>query len=72
MENFITRFPIPGSQVVEGVRYEDSKGRVYINSEQYFEGISPKVWAFTIGGYQICHKWLTDSKGRSLTFEDLL
>jgi len=71
LENFITRFPVSGSQVVEGLRYEDTMGRVYINSEQYFEGISPDVWAFTIGGYQVCHKWLKDRKGRTLTFEDL-
>ena len=71
LETFITRFPVSGSQVVEGVRYEDSARRVYINSEQYFEGIPPEVWAFTIGGYQVCHKWLKDRKGRTLTFEDL-
>ncbi len=71
LENFITRFPIPGPQVVEGVRYEDSARRVHINSEQYFEGIPPDVWAFTIGGYQVCHKWLKDRKGRTLSFEDL-
>ncbi len=81
LERFITRFPVPGPQVVEGVRYVippgpplekgGGKGRVYINSEQYFEGISPEVWAFTIGGYQVCHKWLKDRKGRTLSFEDL-
>jgi hypothetical protein len=71
LETFITRFPIAGSQVVEGVRYEDSARRVYINSEQYFEGIPPEVWFFTIGGYQVCHKWLKDRKGRTLSFEDL-
>jgi hypothetical protein len=26
-------------------------GRVYINAKQYFEGITPKVWEFRIGGY---------------------
>ena len=71
LETFLTRFPIPGPQVVEGVRYEDSARRVHINSEQYFEGIPPEVWAFTIGGYQVCHKWLKDRKGRTLSFEDL-
>lgn len=45
-------------------------GRVYINSEQYFEGIPPEVWAFTIGGYQVCHKWLKDRKGRTLSDDD--
>ena len=71
LETFITGFPVPGSQVVEGVRYKDSARRVYINSEQYFEGVPPDVWAFTIGGYQVCHKWLKDRKGRTLSFEDL-
>jgi len=71
LETFITRFPVPGSQVVEEVRYQDSARRVYINSEQYFEGIPPDLWAFSIGGYQVCHKWLKDRKGRTLTFEDL-
>ena len=71
LDNFITRFLVSGSQVVEGVRYEDSARRVYINSEQYFEGVPPEVWAFTIGGFQVCHKWLKDRKGRTLSFEDL-
>ena len=71
LEKFITGFPVPGSQVVEQVRYQDSARRVYINAEQYFEGVPPEVWAFTIGGYQVCHKWLKDRKGRTLTFEEL-
>ena len=23
------------------------------------------------GGYQVCHKWLKDRKGRTLSFEDI-
>ena len=45
--------------------------RLYIYSEQYFEDVPPDVWAFTIGGYQVCHKWLKHRKGRTLSFEDL-
>ena len=71
LDKLITRFPVAGSQVVDGVRYQDTARRVYINSEQYFEGVPPEVWTFTIGGYQVCHKWLKDRKGRTLTFEDL-
>jgi predicted helicase len=71
LDKLITRFPVAGSQVVEEVHYLDSARRVYINSEQYFEGVPPDVWGFTIGGYQVCHKWLKDRKGRTLTFEDL-
>ena len=54
-------------------------GRVYISKDngrsdkrgQYFEGISPEVWEFRIGGYQPMEKWLKDRKGRTLSFEDL-
>jgi hypothetical protein len=46
-------------------------GRVYINRKQYFEGITPAVWKFRIGGYQVCEKWLKDRKGRTLTHDDL-
>lgn len=46
---------------------ENGTGRVYINEEQYFEGVEPDVWRFHVGGYQVCKKWLKDRKGRTLT-----
>jgi type I restriction-modification system DNA methylase subunit len=47
------------------------KARVYINKEQYFEGVQPEVWEFHIGGYQVCEKWLKDRRGRKLQFDDI-
>lgn len=47
------------------------RGRVYINPEQFFEGIEPEVWEFQIGGYQVCEKWLKDRRGRTLNYDDL-
>ena len=55
------------------------EGRVYISKDnsrsgkrgQYFEGISPEMWEFRIGGYQPMEKWLKDRKGHTLSFEDL-
>ena len=46
-------------------------GRVYINAQQYFEGVEPAVWEFQIGGYQVCEKWLKDRRGRVLDYDDL-
>jgi hypothetical protein len=37
----------------------------------YFEGVPPEVWAFQVGGYQVCQKWLKDRKGRLLTYDDI-
>ena len=46
-------------------------GRVYINKTQYFSPVPQEVWEFQIGGYQVCHKWLKDRRGRTLTDEDI-
>lgn len=50
---------------------DDEHGRVFINPDQYFEGIEPAVWEFQIGGYQVCDKWLKDRRGRVLDYDDL-
>ncbi len=78
----ITTYPIAGANEIEKVRYTEpgeagsehtplSEGRVWINREQYFEGVLPEVWNFHVGGYQPCQKWLKDRKGRNLTYDDL-
>ena len=53
------------------LNHQSEQGRIYINKEQYFEGVPPEVWNFHVGGYQVCQKWLKDRKGRTLTFEDI-
>ena len=62
-------FPQRGSMQVDVYRWEDN--RVYINSEQYFEGVPESAWNFFIGGYQPAQKWLKDRKGMTLSFEDV-
>ena len=72
LNHLITGFPISGASEVEKVRYVEQKpGRVYINKDQYFDGIDPELWKFQIGGYQVLHKWLNDRKGRNLSSDDL-
>lgn len=65
----------PAQNTVGKVQYTEphgsQQGRVYINSAQYFKGVPADVWAFQIGGYQVCHKWLKDRKGRTLSFDDI-
>ncbi len=36
-----------------------------------FHGVPEAVWDFHIGGYQVCHKWLKDRKGRTLSHQDI-
>ena len=36
-----------------------------------FHGVPEEVWDFHIGGYRVCHKWLKDRKGSTLSDEDV-
>lgn len=72
----LPRYPQAGNHMVERVEYtqpadKPGEGRVWINKTQYFEGVPPGVWEFHVGGYQVCHKWLKDRKGRALSFGDI-
>ncbi|MBK6681464.1 MAG: hypothetical protein IPG53_16370 [Ignavibacteriales bacterium] len=42
-----------------------------MNDFNYFGPISEEVFQFTIGGYQVCHKWLKDRKGKELTLDEV-
>ncbi len=72
----VPTYSIAGGSVVERIAYcpspDDPKsGRVSINATHYFEGVSPDVWAYHTGGFQICHKWLKDRKGRTLSHDEI-
>ncbi|MFA5803905.1 MAG: type ISP restriction/modification enzyme [Melioribacteraceae bacterium] len=62
-------FSQKGSNKVEKIKYED--GKVWINKEQFFDGVKEEVWQYQIGGYQVCEKWLKDRKERTLTLEEI-
>ncbi len=64
-------FPVEGNNCVEKVRYAPPQKRVWINGEQYFDGVAPDTWEFTIGGYQPAEKWLKDRKNRLLSYDDI-
>lgn len=58
-----------GDGIVDKPRLEN--GQVWINADQYFDGVPPTAWDFHIGGYQPAQKWLKDRKGRALTYDDI-
>jgi predicted helicase len=85
-DKYITSYPNDGTNIVErkmtknSIGYEqtgDGVGRVWINDEQYFDGVPEIAWNFYIGGYQPAQKWLKDrvstplNNPRPLTYEDI-
>lgn len=55
-----------GDDMVEFVKYDPESGRVFINKNKYFVGITTEMWEYMIGGYQVLQKYLKDRKGRRL------
>ena len=74
LEKTISKFPIEGNNKVEKPRFDSAQrdnGKVWINKEQYFDGVKEEVWQYQIGGYQVCDKWLKDRKDRTLTLDEI-
>ena len=69
VNQFITTYPIAGSDTIEKLAYKN--GKVFINAEQYFGNVPEVAWNFYIGGYQPARKWLKDRKKRVLNNTDI-
>jgi hypothetical protein len=70
--NTITRKMTTASPGWEATNEENTIGRVWINDQQFFDGVPLIAWEFYIGGYQPAQKWLKDRKDRKLEFDDIL
>jgi predicted helicase len=57
-----------GSNKIEKPEWVD--GKMKINSNQYFTGISKEVWEFEIGGYKVLQHYLKDRKGRAIDYDE--
>jgi len=77
----LTKFVGPSREVTKPDWTPDHGGTVWIDAKgsgaairpgtSGFQGVPEAVWNFHIGGYQVCHKWLKDRKGSTLTDEDI-
>lgn len=70
-DNVVTRKMTKNSIGFDFSNEADQTGKVWINDEQYFEGVPLSAWEFYIGGYQPAQKWLKDRRGRELTYDDI-
>jgi hypothetical protein len=78
-ENIAANIQHPKSEIENGIvargktglRYDPATERVYINAAQYFGPVPSDVWAYQVGGYQVCEKWLKDRQERRLALDDI-
>ena len=71
LEPPLVKFQGTGENSVADVKYNPKTLQVSINPHQYFEPVLPEVWEYQIGGYEVCHKWLKDRKGRQLSLDEI-
>ncbi len=71
VSDFITTFPVGGSNIVEKKYPNFENGNVYINEIQYFGNVPELAWNFYIGGYQPAQKWIKDRRELELSMEDI-
>ena len=64
------RFEGDGDAVVSKLRYE--AGHIWINTTQYFADVPLAVWAFEVGAYQVCEKWLRERRRQRLTAVEIV
>jgi predicted helicase len=64
LDSPVTKFQGTGDKQVDKIKYDKDGESVYINKDQYFEGLEENIWQYRIGGYQVCNKWLKDRKGK--------
>ena len=84
LDKLVTTYTGPGTPRVGRVGWSD--GAVWLDAGRTnareghratkpgtigFQGVPEKVWDFHLGGYQVCHKWLKDRKGGTLSDEEL-
>ncbi|MDP2649844.1 MAG: type ISP restriction/modification enzyme [bacterium] len=69
VNQFITTYPIAGSNIIENPNYKE--GKVFINESQYFGKVPESTWNFYVGGYQPAQKWLKSHKNCTLTNEEI-
>jgi predicted helicase len=71
LDSLLVKFQETGDKRVDKIKHHKKDKRVYINKDQYFEGLEENVWQYGIGGYQVCDKWLKDRKGKVLSLDDI-
>jgi len=81
LDHFITTYIGPKNSEVGRIGWSDEtvwldaaatkKGQPAKPGTIGFRGVPEAVWNFHIGGYQVCHKWLKDRKGRTLSDDDI-
>ena len=54
---------------IEKILYNAESQTLFVNASLYFNHVSPKVWEYKIGGYQVLDKYLKSHKGEEIDYK---
>ncbi len=54
----VAKYKGKGDDKIEKPKYDEEKQFLFINDKNYFDGVIPEAWGYTIGGYQVLDKYL--------------
>jgi len=60
--------PTPTNLEIGAIKYKDEI--LHLNPNTQITGISPAVYNYRIGGYQVLDKWFKSHKGKIMTIDD--
>jgi predicted helicase len=67
LNTLVSKFHGKGeNDFIEEIIFRPEESRIYINSEKYFDNVTPQVWDYQVGGYRVLQKYLKDRKGRKM------
>ena len=67
LNTLVSKFQGKGeNDFIEEIIFRPEESRIYINSEKYFDNVTPQVWDYQVGGYRVLQKYLKDRKGRKM------
>jgi hypothetical protein len=71
LSRFITKFIGAIGSSVEKITFSNNTVWIDKRNTTGFSGIPESIWTISIGGFQVCEKWLKDRKGRTLSADDI-
>jgi len=58
----VSKYHGEGTERIEKVIYDEKEKHLYINANKYFDNVTPEVWNYHIGGYQVLKKYLDERR----------
>lgn len=68
----LTKFSGKGNNKVTGIDFKENEELLYINSTQYFTGITKEMWEWEVGKNKPIQRWIKNAKDKELGLNETI